>query len=112
MKQAEAKAIVEAVNELCASCEETMDAMKEVAREIDSAKYLWRQSNQSRLIKLGVAMIVFPEPVISDILGSACIALGVIQTKMRRSTLCVEDVYKTFPNIVKELRGIRSGMVE
>ena len=52
-------------------------------------------------------MIAFPDPTISDIVGSALVAAGLIQMKMKHSALHVEDVYKTFPQVLKELDSLR-----
>jgi len=39
------------------------------------------------------------------------VAAGVIQLKIRNSALHVEDVYKTFPKVVKELSAIKQSLV-
>jgi len=50
-----------------------------------------------------LALIAFPDPTITDILGSALVAAGILQFKTKHSTLHMEDVYKTFPKVIKEL---------
>ncbi len=78
---------------------------------LHSTQKLWKQGNKSILIKAGLAMIAFPDPTISDVVGAAMVAAGLIQMKMRNSALHVDDVYKTFPKVVKELAAIKSHVV-
>jgi hypothetical protein len=78
-------------------------SMKGVAQEVRSTKKLWRSNNRSPLIKLGVALILFPDPIISDILGSAMVAAGLVHDKIKNSGLYLEDVYKAYPRLLKEL---------
>jgi hypothetical protein len=48
--------------------------------EVKRTKKLWRSGNKSRLIKLGVALIVFPELApISETVGACFVAAGMIQ---------------------------------
>jgi len=67
----------------------------------------WRKGGNSTLIKLGLALIAFPEPVISDIIGASLVALGTIQEGIRRRTIYVEDVYKTFHETLKDIWNIK-----
>jgi len=107
----EAKDLVEVLRQLSLSRKETMNTMNTVMRgvseELVSTQKLWRKGNNSFLIKAGLALIAFPDPTISDVVGSAMVAAGLIQLKMRNSVLHVEDVYKTFPSVVKELGAIK-----
>lgn len=73
-------------------------------REVKASKKLWNNGNKPWLIKLGLALIIFPEPVLSDVLGSLLIAVGTVQEGIRRRALHIEDVPKAFQNVMKELR--------
>jgi hypothetical protein len=86
-------------------------AINGFSNELHSTQKLWKQGNKSILIKAGLAMIAFPDPTISDVIGAAMVAAGLIQMKMRNSALHVDDVYKTFPKVVKELGAIKSHVV-
>jgi len=86
-------------------------AMRGFVGELRSTQKLWKKGNNSFLIKAGLTLIAFPDPTISDVVGSALIAAGVIQLKLRNSTFHVEDVYKTFPKVVKELGAIKQCLV-
>ena len=117
MKEEELKNTATLLRELGLSYGETAriinTAMNGFAEELRFAQRLSRRNNGgSRLIKIGLALIAFPDPTITDVLGAAFLAAGLIQNKIRRSTLQLEDVYKTFPNVVEELRSIRQGLVE
>jgi len=81
------------------------------AKELRSTQKLWRKRNNPFLIKAGLALIAFPDPTISDVIGSALVAAGLIQLKLRNSTLHIEDVYKTLPKVVKELGAIKQCLV-
>jgi len=86
-------------------------AMHGFAKELRSTQKLWKRGNNSFLIKAGLALIAFPDPTISDVVGSALIAAGVIQLKLKNSTLSIEDVYKTLPKVIKELAAIKQCLV-
>jgi len=88
-------------------------ALSGFAGELRSAQRLFKRNDGgSRLVKIGLVLIAFPDPTITDVLGTAFLAAGLIQNKIKRSTLQLEDVYKTFPRVVKELHSIRHGLVE
>jgi len=90
----------------------TNSSLLELTRELRSTRKLWRGGNNSTLIKVGLALIALPDPTISDIIGSALVAAGLIQLKMKHSDLHVEDVYKTFPMVIKELGSLRQSAVQ
>jgi len=87
-------------------------SMGELTRELQSTQKLWLKGSNPVLIKAGLALIAFPEPTISDIIGAALVAAGVIQLKMKHSSLHIEDVYKTFPQVIKELGSLRKSAVQ
>jgi hypothetical protein len=105
------KALTQAAQELSLSSEETANAIHGFSDELRCTRRLWKQGKRPILIQIGIALIAFPDPTISDVLGAAFIAAGLIQLKMRNSALHVEDVYKTFPKVVKELSTIKQGLV-
>jgi len=87
------------------------EVMHSFTKELSATQKLWRKGNHSFLIKAGLALIAFPDPTITDILGSALVAAGILRFKIKRSTLHVEDVYKTFPQVIKELTTIKLSVV-
>jgi hypothetical protein len=86
-------------------------AMRGIAKETKALKKLWREKNQSKLVKIGVALILFPDPTISDVLGAAMVAAGLLHNKVKNSGLFLEDVYKTYPRLLKELRLAKEELV-
>lgn len=105
MKPDEAKALATALSELNESYADFLQSLSGTVREVKASKKLWNNGSKPWLIRLGVALIVFPEPVISDVLGSLLIAAGTIQEGIRRRALHIEDIPKTFQSVMKELRA-------
>ena len=99
------------LRELGLSYEETLDAMKGVAKESHFVRRLWRDGDKGMLIKIGLALIAFPDPTVTDVIGAALVSAGLIQAKIKSSTLHVEDVYKTFPKLIKELQISRRELI-
>ena len=84
------------------------DATKGNRVMLESIKRLCKKSNQGNLVKIGLTLIAFPLPIIiDDALGWSLVAAGLIQKKMKNSTLYLEDVSETFSSLVKELQEIR-----
>jgi len=79
------------------------DSLKGVARETRSLNKLWRSKSRSKLVKIGMALILFPDPTISDVVGTAMVAAGVVHDRIKNSGLYLEDVYKTYPRLLKDL---------
>jgi len=111
----EAKDLREILTHLSTSRKETANTINAImhgfTKELSATQKLWRRGNNSFLIKVGLALIAFPDPTITDILGSALVAAGILQFKMKRSALHVEDVYKTFPQVIKELTTSKLSVV-
>ncbi|MEM2250414.1 MAG: hypothetical protein QXR79_00725 [Candidatus Bathyarchaeia archaeon] len=105
LKTEEAKAIATALNELNDSYADFLQSLSGTVREVKASKKLWKNGNKPWLIKLGLALIVFPEPVLSDVLGSLLIAAGTIQEGIRRRAIHIEDIPKTFQSVMKELQA-------
>jgi hypothetical protein len=79
VKPEELKNVAVMLRELGLSYEETLVAVSGVAKDSHFVGRLWRE-------------------------GNILVSAGVIQAKIKRSTLHVEDVYKTFPKLIKELQ--------
>jgi hypothetical protein len=107
MKNEEIKTLADALKELNESYMDVVQTIKETTKEVKATKQLWRKGNNSILIKLGLALIAFPDPTISDIIGTALVAAGTVQMGIRRRTIYVEDVYKTFHGTLKDMWTIK-----
>ncbi|MGQ9781981.1 MAG: hypothetical protein ACUVQ8_07015 [Nitrososphaeria archaeon] len=55
-----------------------------------------------KITALGIALIAFPDPTISDLIGSAMVVSG--QYIQRKSSIGLKDTYKEFDKINSELR--------
>ena len=106
------KLSVDIVRELCLSLKETASNMNGVARELHPVKRFFAECDKPKLIGLGVTLLILPEPTgVSDVVGAALVSAGVIQAKMRQSALHIEDIYHTFPQVMRDLRTIKQGLV-
>jgi hypothetical protein len=110
MKTEDAKALNEALKELNESYGDLLQIMTETTREVKTTKKLWRKGGNSLLIKVGLALIAFPDPTISDIIGAALVAAGTVQMGIRRRTIYVEDVYKTFNSTFKDVLDVKGNL--
>ena len=96
------------LQELGLSYKETLEALHEMSKDVNNAKKLWRGEQKSKLIKLALTLITFPEPTpISETVGAAVLVAGLVQNRIKKSTLHVEDVYKTFQDVNNDILKIR-----
>ncbi|MEM3579553.1 MAG: hypothetical protein QXL54_04965 [Candidatus Bathyarchaeia archaeon] len=108
MKTEEMKTTVNALKELSESYADLTQAIKGTVREVKTTKKLWRDENKSKLIKLGIALIVFPEPTpISETIGALLVAAGTVQNGIRNRAIYVDDVPKAFQSALKEIRDLK-----
>jgi hypothetical protein len=104
LKTDEIKNAAKALSELSESRVDLLNAVRGTIREAKAAKKLWRDGNDSRLIKIGVALIVFPEPTpISETVGACFVAAGAIQKGIRSRSIYIEDVNKVFQHMLREV---------
>jgi len=96
------------LQELGLSYTETLEVLHEMSKDANRAQKLWRGEKKSKLIKLALTLITFPEPTpISETVGAAVLVAGLIQNRIKKSTLHVEDVYKTFQDVNNDILKIR-----
>jgi hypothetical protein len=108
MKTEEMKTAISSLNELNESYADLIQVMKGTIKEVKTTKHLCRDKDKSRLIKLGLAFIVFPEPTpISETIGTFLVVAGAVQEGIRKRKLYADDVYKTLQNTLKEIRDIK-----
>jgi len=104
----ELKRMAAVLQELGLSYAETIKVIQEMSKDVCDAKKLWRDGYKSRLIKIAITLITFPEPTpISETMGAAVLVAGLIQNRVKKSTLHVEDVYKTFQDVNNDILKIR-----
>ena len=115
MKSKEVKTLVEVLQELGSTCDETANVLGGAAQEAHCAKHLlgkpMSERERARLVKLGLDVMHFLSFVHSIFLnelfyhkfvGVSLVAIGLIQEK-RGPTQAV-DVYKNFRETVRRLR--------
>jgi hypothetical protein len=108
METDELKNVVNALNELSGSYADLIETMKGTVKEVKTTKQLWRDKNKSRLVKLGLALIVFPEPTpISETIGAFLVAAGTVQQRIRSRAIYVDDVPKVFQKTLEEIRNLK-----
>jgi hypothetical protein len=104
MKPEQAKIAGKALNELNETCVDLLGAIKSTANTAEASKNLWREGNKSRLIKIGVALVVFPEPTpISETIGACFIAAGAVQKGIQNRAFYLEDIAKTFKSTLRDV---------
>ena len=59
------------------------------------------------MTKIGLALIAFPDPTISDVVGGFLVAAGTVQEAVRRRSLYMEDVPETLKHMLKDLQSAR-----
>ncbi|MCJ7422902.1 hypothetical protein MUP01_01350 [Candidatus Bathyarchaeota archaeon] len=107
MHNEEVKLVTKTLSELGEGYSDLLNAVKGTVREVKSTKKLWREGNKSRLIKLGLALIVFPEPTpISETVGACFVAAGAVKKGIQNRSIYIEDVNKIFKDTVKEILPI------
>ncbi len=104
MKPEEVKIVADTLKELNESYADLLHITKGTIEEVKSARQLYRDGNGSRLVKLGLAFVVFPEPTpVSETVGACLIAAGAVQKGIRSRAIYIEDVYKTFQNVLRDV---------
>jgi hypothetical protein len=111
VKTEEVKAVTKAVNELSECYSDAAGALKTTGYTVEDTKKLWRAGNKSRLAKIGVALIIFPEPTsISDCVGACLVAAGAVQKGIQKRSIFLEDVTKTFRNTLKDVWAAKDSL--
>jgi hypothetical protein len=108
VEKKELKRMAVVLQELGLSYSETLEVIHEMSKDMNKAQKLWRGEQKSKLIKLALTLITFPEPTpISETMGAAVLVAGLVQNRIKKSTLHVEDVYKTFQDVNNDILKIR-----
>lgn len=108
VEKQELKRMAVILQELGLSYAETVEVIHEMSKDVNNAQKLWRGEKKSKLIKIALTLITFPEPTpISETVGAAFLVAGLVQNRAKKSTLHVEDIYKTFQDVNKDILKIR-----
>ena len=107
VKKEEIKTLTVALRELGLNHEDVAKVISSAVKESRSVENLSKKKDTSLLIKVGLLLIAFPDPTISDLLGALLVSAGLLQNKIKRSTLHIEDVPDTFQGVIKNLQIVR-----
>lgn len=111
MKKGDVKTTVQVVKELTESYVEVGRAVKASGMQVNQLKKLSREAQKSRLIKMGLTLIVFPEPTpISETVGACFVAAGAIQQGIKNQSIYIEDISKTLRQTLNEVRSFRDSI--
>jgi hypothetical protein len=111
MNLEESKTAAKALTELIECQKDLFFAVRGTAQRAAETKKLWRQGNKSRLIKIGMALIVFPDPSpASDIIGACFVAAGAVQKGLQSRNIYMEDIGKTFQGTFKEIVSAKNAL--
>ena len=108
LEQKELKRMAVVLQELGLSYTETVEVVHEMSKDMNNAQKLWRGEKKSKLIKIALTLITLPEPTpISETVGAAVLVAGLVQKRVKNSSLHVEDIYKTFQDVNSDIMKIR-----
>ena len=99
------------LDELTKSYADMLKSVQGSSSEMKGAIKLWRSKNKSKLIALGIKLIVFPEPTpVSELVGSCCVAAGVLQNGIKKHSIYLDDIPQILQKTLKEIQGIKHNL--
>jgi hypothetical protein len=111
MSMEQAKTTVQAANELSESGKDLFFAVRGTKQVVADAKKLWLEGNKSRLIKIGVACIMFPDPSpVGEIVGAGFLAAGLVQKGVRKQYLYLGGLKKNLDRTLQDLRSVQQDL--
>jgi hypothetical protein len=103
-----AKLATKAAVEFSQNRKDACNALQVTRQLASDNKKLWKEGHKSRLIQIGMALIVFPEPTpVSEIIGVGFLAAGAIQKGIKNQSIYMEDIPKSLQNAFKEIYAAR-----
>jgi hypothetical protein len=104
MRNEEAKTAIKAIAEIIEGRIELCNVIDRTGKEAAATKALFREGNQSKLIKWGLTLIAFPEPTpISEIVGGSLVAAGAVNKGIQNRAAFAEDIGKDFKKALRDL---------
>lgn len=99
-----AKTATKALTELYENKTELACTMNDMGQQVSATQKLWREGNKSKLVKIGLSLIIFPEPTqISNIVGAGFVAAGMAKKGIQNQSIFMEDIKKTLQGTLKEI---------
>jgi hypothetical protein len=100
-----ANTAAKAAIELYENRKATYDALKGTKQQAGTCKKLSKCSKPITSHKSWLALVVFPEPIISDLLGTSLIAAGAIQQGIKRQSIYIDDLPKALKSAIEEVKA-------
>jgi hypothetical protein len=110
MKTEEFKALTTSIKEMSKDHVDMAGSIGAAANSAGVTKKLWKGGNTSFLIKAGLALVIFPEPVVSDMLGTALLAAGAVQEGIKRQSIYLDDLPKASRSAMKDLQSTKESI--
>ncbi len=108
MKVEDAVMATKALKEQAELKKPVVEAMKDVQQLACSTRKLGRSGNKSRLMQIGMSLVVLPEPTpITPTIGACFIAAGAIQKGIQSRSIYLEDVPKTLRSTLREIAAAK-----
>jgi len=104
METEKVKALTESVKEIGRDHVALAKSLGSLSNGAEAAKRLWRKGNKSILIKAGLSLILFPEPIVSDVLGTALLAAGAVHEGIKRQSIYLDDLPKALKSAINDLK--------
>jgi len=67
------------------------------------------KAKDSRLITAGIALIAFPDPTITDVVGAGLVAAGLIKSRMRQTTAA--DVCEELRKVTRKIENLKKEII-
>jgi CTP-dependent riboflavin kinase len=105
------KVAVQALTEQAQDTKSTAQSLKSVQQQAVATHKLSREGNKSRLMEIGAALVVFPEPTpVTSIAGACILAAGTVQKGIQNQNLYLEDITKNLKSSIKEITRTKSDL--
>ena len=108
MKAQDIKLATKSLSELSDTREDFHDSIKNTVQSAAKPRKLWREGNKTKLMSIGMAVFLFPEPTpISEIAGVGIMTAGAIQQGIKNQGIYAEDIPKTLRKTLRALGDIK-----
>lgn len=109
MSSQDARASVQELRQLLSTYKELYMSLRKTKHGMTTIKGMigdpYKTSDDSWLIKAGLAMIAFPDPTISDLLGTGMVLIGLV--KKRTAPLTISEVNRKLRSSMRELKDVQ-----
>ena len=106
-KAEELKVAADSLTQLSKDRAAIADSLRGATRGAGGTKKLWKTNSKPFLIQAGLALLVFPEPIVSDALGTALLAAGAVQEGVKRQATYIDDLPKAFQSAMRHLKDAK-----